>query len=119
MIMPLLVVAVTMLVAHEAGHVILTRVLGGQWLGIEMKGLMLGVRLSVKSLSLKQIAWTLIAGPLSEAYVIGLASLWRPVEAHWFFLLLALEWLINLTPWGIFPNDGTRLWRIWRHQALS
>lgn len=119
MIIPLLVVAVAMLVAHEAGHIILTRVLGGQWLGIEFKGLMLGVRLSVKSLSLKQIAWTLMAGPLFEAYVVGIAALWRPPEAHWFLLLLALQWLINLFPWGIIPNDGTRLWRLWRKHALS
>ncbi|NMP24443.1 M50 family metallopeptidase [Sulfobacillus harzensis] len=119
MLIPLLVVAILMLAAHEAGHVVLTRFLGGRWLGIEFKGIMVGVRLSVKSLSLKQIAWTLAAGPLSETYIVVLACLWRPHDAHWFLLLLGLEWVLNLTPWGLFPNDGTRLWRLWRKHALS
>ena len=87
MLLPLLIVVVSMVLAHETGHVLITRFLGGRWLGIEFRGYMLGVRLSVKSLSLRQIAWTLIAGPLAEGIVVAIANLIWTADTRGFLLL--------------------------------
>lgn len=117
--LPLIIVAVTMLLAHEAGHVLSTRMMGGHWLGVQCKGFMIGVRLSITALTHRQVAWTLAAGSISESLVTAFASLIWPHESRWFFLILSLEWLLNLTPWGIISNDGTRLWRLWRNHTVS
>ncbi len=119
MVIPLLALACAMVLAHETGHVVVTRLLGGRWLGVEFRGWMLGVRLSVKSLSLRQVAWTLVAGPLAEAMVVAAFALIWPAELNWWLLILGLQWMMNLIPWGLIPNDGTRLWRILRHHALG
>ncbi|MCY0878493.1 MAG: hypothetical protein OWU84_06105 [Firmicutes bacterium] len=115
----LLAIACAMVLAHELGHVVITHALGGRWLGVEFKGLMLGVRLSVAPLSLRQIAWTLAAGPLAEACVaVGAAALW-PEDLRWWLWMLSAQWLFNLFPWGLVPNDGTRLLRLWRHGSVD
>lgn len=115
----LVMVCGSMIVAHEAGHVIVTQCLGGKWLGIEFRGYAVGVRLSVHALSSQQLAWTCMAGPLAEAVIaLGAVVVW-PEQYRWWLLLLTLEWLINLVPWGRFPNDGTRAWRLWRTGVLA
>lgn len=114
---PLLLMACAMVIAHEAGHVLMACALGGRWLGVEFKGYMLGVKLSVKGLSVRQIACTLVAGPVAEALVAGTATLVWPKDLPLWFLVLILQWIINLIPWGLFPSDGTRLLQIWREGA--
>ncbi|MCY0900441.1 MAG: M50 family metallopeptidase [Firmicutes bacterium] len=109
----LLAMACVLVLAHELGHVLLTHAMGGRWLGIEFRGFMLGVRLSVTSLSLRQVAWTLIAGPLAEALVTFIAALIWPEHLRWWLVLLSVQWTLNLIPWGLIPNDGTRLLRLW------
>ena len=115
----LLVVACAMVAAHEAGHALLTRALGGRFLGIHVRGFLVGVRLSVKTLSTRQVAWTLAAGPFAEILVVLAAIVISPKNIHWWLLILALQWIGNLTPWGLIPNDGTRLWQLWRRGAID
>lgn len=47
----LIIVAVAMVVAHETGHVLMTRVLGGRFHGVVFRGAAIGVRLTVDGLS--------------------------------------------------------------------
>jgi len=105
-------------IAHEVGHIVITRVLGGRFLGVEFRGYAIGVRLSVTHLSQQQVAWTLIAGPLAETIVIALALYRWPSLYLWWVLILGLNWCMNVVPWGLFPNDGTRIWHIWRHGTI-
>lgn len=119
LLVPLVVVASLMVTAHESAHILLTRLLGGRWLGLEFRGLMVGVRLSVKSLTLTQVAWTLAAGPLAEALVVALAMWVWPRDWAWWLFMLSLQWVVNVIPWGLIPNDGTRLWKILRQGALA
>ncbi|PSR23942.1 MAG: hypothetical protein C7B45_01265 [Sulfobacillus acidophilus] len=118
-ILVLLWVACMMIAAHELGHVVVTRILGGRWLGVEHQGWMVGVRLSVRSLSNRQIAVTLLAGPSAEIFVVAMASIIAPQYFHWWVLLLLVQWIGNVIPWGIIPNDGTRLWQLWRHRTIE
>jgi hypothetical protein len=110
----LLLVACTMIIAHELGHVVVTWMVGGRWLGVERQGWMIGVRLSVATLSQRQIGLTLAAGPAAEIVVVAAASTVAPQYFHWWVVLLLLQWIGNVIPWGIIPNDGTRLWQLWR-----
>lgn len=114
----LLAVAVAMVVAHEAGHVLLTLRFGGHWRSIEFRGYAVGVRLFIDGLSPAQLAWTLAAGPLAEGIVIAIAVALWPGKYPWWLLLLGLQWVMNIIPWGRFPNDGTRLWQLWWGQDL-
>lgn len=115
----MLLVACAMIAAHELGHVVSTRLLGGTFLGIQRKGFLVGVRLSVQFLSRKQIAVTLAAGPAAEVLVTALVSWLAPQYAALWVLLLALQWIGNVIPWGLIPNDGTRLWQLWRRGAIE
>lgn len=118
-IFAMLVVACAMLAAHEAGHVIATQWLGGRWLGVERKGFLIGVRLSIGSLSVPRIALTLAAGPIAEILVTTTAWIIRPQDYALWVLLLALQWIGNVIPWHVIPNDGTRLWQLWKQGAIE
>nr|WP_172684567.1 M50 family metallopeptidase [Sulfobacillus thermotolerans] len=74
----LLVVAVSMILAHEGAHVLVNRLLGGQFRRVVFRGLAVGVELIVTGLSPTAVAWTLIAGPLAEALVAGAAAILAP-----------------------------------------
>ncbi len=115
----LLVVAVSMILAHEGAHVLVNRLLGGQFRRVVFRGLAVGVELIVTGLSPTAVAWTLIAGPLAEALVAGAAAILAPRANAWWLLLLAVQWGANVVPWGFFPNDGTRLWRLWKPDRAS
>ena len=115
----IIIVALTMLLAHEVGHVGATRLLGGQWLGVTHKGVLVGVRLAVQTLSPRQVAITLAAGPLAEILIAIVATLMAPTQEWLWGLLLGLQWIGNVVPWGIIPNDGTRLWQLWRHGSIQ
>ena len=110
----LFVVMAAMLLAHELGHVASTQLLGGRFLGVQTRGLMIGVRLSVSSLSTRQVALTLAAGPAAELPVAVAAVALFPHDYQWWILILALQWMGNVIPWGMIPNDGTRLWQMWK-----
>ena len=118
----LLMVAVSMVVAHESGHILITRLLGGRFRGVVFRGWAIGVQLTVDGLSPQSVAWTLLAGPLAEALVFGAAVATDLRNAQWWALLLFTQWIVNLVPWGVVPNDGTRLWQLWqqcRRAAMS
>lgn len=107
-------VACALFIAHESGHVMATRLLGGRWLGVAWHGPLVGVRLSLDGLSPRQVALTLMCGPLAETLCAAVALAIWPSRLPWWLMLLAVEWLANLAPWGFVSNDGTRLWRLWR-----
>jgi hypothetical protein len=110
----LLGVAAVLIVLHEAGHMLATRALGGRILGLVWRGFAVGVWLDVAALSPAAVAWTLIAGPAAEALGAGaLAACW-PTARPAVLGIGALDLLLNAIPWGLVPNDGTRLWRWWR-----
>lgn len=115
----MLLVALAMLAAHEAGHVAVTRMLGGRWLGFARQGFLIGVRLSVEDLSLGQLALTLAAGPAAEMVVTAAAIVVMPQDGALWFLILALQWIGNVIPWHVIPNDGTRLWQLWRDGSIQ
>ena len=113
------IVACAMLAAHEFGHVVVTKLLGGQWLGVERQGFLIGVRLSVDSLSISQVALTLAAGPAAEIVIVLICSLVAPQYYALWVLILALQWIGNVIPWHVIPNDGTRLWQLWQHGMIK
>lgn len=115
----MLIVACAMLVAHELGHVVVTRMLGGQWLGVERQGFLIGVQLSVDRLSTSQVALTLAAGPAAEILIVLICSLVAPQYYALWVLILAFQWIGNVIPWHVIPNDGTRLWQLWQHGIIS
>jgi hypothetical protein len=112
-------VAVCMIAAHELGHVVATRILGGRWLGVAHKGFMVGVKLAVKPLSPGQLAITLAAGPAAEIFVTVAASLVYPQHTSLWVLIFALQWIGNVIPWGIIPNDGSRLLQLYRRGVID
>lgn len=114
LILRLVLVPGLMIAAHESGHVFMTRWLGGRFAGVVFRGVAVGVRLNMDGLTPGQIAWTLVAGPVAEALIVAVAGLLFPVLLPWWLAVLAADWGLNLVPWGFFPNDGTRLWRLWR-----
>ncbi len=96
----LLMVAVSMVVAHESGHILITRLLGGRFHRVVFRGWAIGVQLTVDGLSPQSVAWTLLAGPLAEALVFGAAVATDLQNAQWWALLLFTQWIVNLVPWG-------------------
>ncbi len=115
----LVIVAGSMILAHEGAHVLVTRLLGGQFRRVMFRGVAVGVELTVTGLSPATVAWTLIAGPLAEALVAGIVVALAPWASTWWGLLLAVQWGANVVPWGFFPNGGTRLWRLWHARAAA
>lgn len=115
----MILVAAAMIVAHELGHVAATRMMGGRWLGVARQGFLVGVKLSVAPLSPRQVAATLAAGPTAELLVTMAASVLYPRESTLWLLILALQWIGNVIPWGIIPNDGTRLWQLYKRGAIE
>ncbi len=109
-------VTVVMIIVHEIAHAIVTQSLGGYFEGVEFRSfpLMVGVKLRVDGLSRPALATTLWAGPVSEVIVLGLAAALDPQHLVWWAMIWGLEWGVNLIPWSFIPNDGTRLWRLWR-----
>lgn len=107
-------VAFAFIIAHEAGHVVTTKLLGGHWLGVECRGFLVGVRLALDSLTPPKVAATLAAGSLAEALVAMTAMAIWPRFIVWWATLLLAEWAMNLIPWGFISNDGTRLWKLLR-----
>lgn len=113
----LVMVAGSMILAHEGAHVLVNWLLGGQFQRVVFRGVAIGVELNVTGLSPASVAWTLIAGPLAEALVAGIVAILAPcADVRWILLLLAVQWGANVVPWSFFPNDGTRLWRLWHAQ---
>ena len=113
---PLFIVAVSMVVIHESGHILITRLLGGRFHHVVFRGWAVGVQLTLDGLSQQSVAWTLLAGPLAEAIVVGVAVATDPRHVQWWAFLLLTQWIVNLVPWGVVPNDGTRLWQLWRQR---
>ncbi|PSR23290.1 MAG: hypothetical protein C7B47_15960 [Sulfobacillus thermosulfidooxidans] len=112
-------VAAGLILLHEGGHMLATRALGGRVLGLVWRGVAVGVRLDVAALSPAAVAWTLIAGPGAAALGAGvLAAAWPPARAA-VLLIGGCDFLLNLLPWGVVPNDGTRLWRWWRTGRIA
>ncbi len=113
----MLVVLGFMIAAHEAAHAYITHRLGGTFEGLTFNGAMVGVKVRVDGLSRRMVIITLLSGSAADLVVALVASvLWQHVE--WWGLLLGSQWLLNLVPWG-FPNDGTRIWRLWRWGAAN
>lgn len=108
-------VAMALLVAHEAGHAVAARAVGGRWAGVVRRGVWaVGVRIRVDGLSRRRIAVTLLAAPAAELLV--LLAAWRlwPPDGAWWALLGAVQWGVNGLPWPGLPTDGRRLWALWR-----
>lgn len=116
MISLLFVVAIAMIILHEAAHVLTTLAFGGRFEGVTVRHVIaVGVKIRVDALSTRQIAATLIAAPVAEALVISAAILVRPEAWSLWLLLLGVQWAMNLVPWPWFPNDGRKLWLLTQH----
>ncbi len=115
MVLLLVSVVLAMIVCHEAAHVLITVACGGRFEGVVLQHVLaVGVRIRVDDLSARQIALTLIAGPVAEALVLGVAWQIHPMAWPLWLLLLGTQWMLNLIPWPWFPNDGRKLWRLMR-----
>ncbi len=113
MIVLVIAVAATMVMAHELAHVVTTVAFGGSFEGIVVKYVLaVGVKIRVDALSARQVAWTLIAGPLAELLVVAAAWAIQPRAWGLWLMLLGVQWVMNLTPWPWFPTDGRRLWTL-------
>ena len=100
-----------LIVGHESAHVIMTRLLGGQVEGwIRPSWFTVGIRIRVDDLSVRQIVWTIVAAPITEAGIIALAIGLQPILWRWWLGMLAGHWLLNFIPWPGIPNDGHTLW---------
>lgn len=120
MIAMLIAVAVTMVVVHELAHVVTTVALGGRFEGVVVKHVVaVGVKIRVDALSARQVAWTLIAAPLAEVLVVVGAWAIQPRAWGLWLMLLGVQWVMNLTPWPWFPNDGRKLWLLMRYGRLA
>jgi len=107
-----------LLAAHEAGHVLTTLAWGGRWTGVVWSGWGVGVRLTLDGLTPRQQVWTVAAGPLAEWVGVAIVAWLWPAGLSWALTVTVLQTVVNGIPWGIVPNDGTRLWRAWRTRRL-
>lgn len=109
----LLAVAIGMVVIHEAAHVVTTMAIGGRFEGVVVKHVLaVGVKIRVDDLSARQVALTLIAGPLAEVLVVAAAWMLVPGYGLLWLGLMAIQWTMNLVPWPWFANDGRKLLRL-------
>lgn len=106
--------ALLLLIAHELGHMVATWAVGGRCQRIVFRGWAIGVELTLDNVAPPKIAATLVAGSLAEVVVTGLAMIGNPQHAGWWGALLLTQWGANLVPWPRVPNDGARLWQLWR-----
>ncbi len=112
-------VAIVLVIAHEAAHVLTTLAYGGRFEGVVVKHVIaVGVRIRVDGLSARQVAWTLWAAPIAEGVVLLLAFVGWPSLGLWWALLGSGQWTLNLIPWPWFPNDGRKLWLL-AHQGCQ
>lgn len=116
----LLAMAIGMVIAHEAAHVLTTLACGGRFEGVVVKHVIaVGVRIRVDGLSARQVAWTLWAAPLAEGVVLLVALAGWPSLWAWWALLAGAQWGLNLIPWPWFPNDGRKLWLLAHQGRIS
>lgn len=111
--------AVGLLILHEAGHVLATWAWGGRFDGLAWSGWGIGVRLTVDTLTPRQQAWTVAAGPFAEWVGVGLVALGWPAGLPLALGIAGVQAFANLIPWGRIPNDGTRLWWAWRGRTVQ
>ncbi len=105
-----------LILVHELGHIVMAQCVGlTRPPRLKMRGLLaIGVAIDTTHFTPKAIAYTLIAGSWAEWVLIPAIFLEGLRYAPLLGVLIAAHWLLNWIPWGIFPNDGTRLWRLWR-----
>lgn len=119
MLLMVMGVAIVLVIAHEAAHVLTTLACGGRFEGVVVKHVLaVGVRIRVDGLSPRQIAWTLWAAPLAEGVVLLLAFAEWPSLWTWWTLLAGAQWSLNLIPWRWFSNDGRKLWLLARQGRI-
>ena len=103
----IVMIAVCLVVSHEAAHILTTVVCGGRFDGlVHHHVLWVGVKVRLDGLSKRQMLATLFAAPVAELIVISIA--WRlmpSLRADW-GILLATQWLANGIPWPGLRNDG-------------
>jgi hypothetical protein len=112
-----LVIAVALVLVHEAGHVLANRQLGGRFQGAVFLGIAVGVRLELpagrRAVVLTSLAGPAMEGALSLLLILVMSLHWlTPALIPWTLGVLGFDWLLNLTPLG--ATDGARLLDAWR-----
>ncbi|PSR27240.1 MAG: hypothetical protein C7B46_19540 [Sulfobacillus benefaciens] len=103
-----------LVLVHELGHIIMAQCVGVKTPPkIKIRGIVaIGVAIDTSKLSRRAIAYTLIAGSWAEWILIPAIFIEGSHYAPLLVILIAAHWAFNWIPWGILPNDGTRLWRL-------